>query len=91
MRNILKKKPSYIGVKVCDEWKYFSNFKKWFDENYRWDLVEKDIMVELDKDLFSDDNGKIYIPDTCIFLPRKINAMMKRVKSNSTSNVNGVS
>lgn len=25
---------AYADCSVCEEWKYFSNFKKWFDENY---------------------------------------------------------
>ena len=39
-----KKRPTYIGCKVHKEWLYFSNFKKWFDENY----IEG---YELDKDI----------------------------------------
>lgn len=29
-----EKEPSYIDCSVCEEWLLFSNFKKWFDENY---------------------------------------------------------
>lgn len=26
--------PTYKGCTICEEWKYFSNFKRWFDEHY---------------------------------------------------------
>lgn len=58
--------PTYIGCTVCDEWLYFSNFKKWFEKNY----IEGN---HLDKDLLSPGNGKIYSPETCCFLPRQLN------------------
>lgn len=68
---------TYQGCTVCDEWKHASNFKKWFDENY----VEG---YDLDKDLLCN-GSKIYSPDTCCFVPHKINMMIiktnkKRVK-----------
>lgn len=77
------------GVKVCDKWLYFSNFKKWFDENYRYDLVEQGIKIALDKDLMSN-NSKIYSPQTCMFLPEKINSFISNVKSSNTSGFTGV-
>ena len=51
------------GVIVCEEWKLFSNFKRWFDENY----IEG---YEIDKDL---GGGKIYSPETCRFISKKEN------------------
>lgn len=88
--NNLKARPTYKDVKVCDEWLYFSNFKKWFDENYRFDLEEQGIKLELDKDLLSD-NNKIYSPDTCIFLPSQINSFISDRTSNNKSGFVGVS
>ena len=56
--------PTYIGVKVCDEWLSFMAFRKWWIENQvdGW---------QLDKDLLSDD--RIYSPNTCIFVPSWLN------------------
>lgn len=56
--------PTYIGVKVCDEWLSFMTFRNWWVENQvdGW---------QLDKDLLTDDG--IYSPDTCIFVPRWMN------------------
>lgn len=60
--------PTYRGCTVCDEWLYFSNFKKWFDENY----VEG---YQLDKDILAQEN-KVYSPKTCCFVPIRINSML---------------
>ena len=56
---------TYVGCTVCEEWKYLSNFKKWFDENY----IEG---FDLDKDILVKGN-KIYSPDTSVFVPKHIN------------------
>lgn len=61
----LAKYPTYIGCSVCEEWRYFTNFKKWFDENYIDGYA-------LDKDLLVQGN-KIYSPETCCFVPQYIN------------------
>lgn len=59
---------SYRDVGVCEEWYYFSNFKKWFDENY----VEG---YSLDKDILVKGN-RIYSPETCCFVPQEINMLV---------------
>lgn len=69
----LVKKPSYKNCYVCDEWLKFSNFKKWFDENYIKNYC-------LDKDLFSDVD-KIYSPQTCCFIPMEINCFLVKSKN----------
>lgn len=63
-----KYKPTYIGCYVCDEWKYFSNFEKWFEENYQEGFVlDKDILVK---------GNKEYAPDKCCFVPAYINGLL---------------
>lgn len=64
-----KNKPTYEGCTVCDEWLYFSNFKKWFDENY----IEG---FQLDKDIIIRGN-KVYSPETCCFVPKEINIIFQ--------------
>ena len=60
-----KKQQTYIGCCVCDEWHLFSNFKRWFDENYiEGYALDKDILVQ---------GNKVYSPQTCCFVPRHIN------------------
>lgn len=62
-----KKRPSYIGCSVTEEWYKLSNFKIWYEENNvdGW---------HLDKDLLIPKN-KIYSPDTCVFVPTNINSL----------------
>lgn len=61
---------SYVDVDVCEEWHDFEKFDKWFDANYRDGL-------QLDKDLLCKDK-KIYSPETCCFLPQKINTTLHK-------------
>ena len=74
-----KRNPNYIGCEVCEEWRLYSNFKKWFDENY-YTLEDED--VQLDKDLICNNLGlesKLYSPTTCLFLPKGINVKLIRL------------
>lgn len=66
--------PTYRDCIVCEEWLYYPNFKKWYDDNYY--EVEGQRM-ELDKDILYKDN-KIYSPNTCIFVPHNINSMITK-------------
>ena len=68
-----EKTPTYKGCSVCEEWRSFDNFLKWFNDpsnGYREGY-------QLDKDLLVQGN-KIYSPETCCFIPQSINAMMTR-------------
>lgn len=60
--------PTYINCRLHEDWKTYSRFKEWFDENY----VEG---YDLDKDLLSQ-GTKIYSPQTCVFLPPEINKVI---------------
>lgn len=73
--------PTYEKVRVCDEWLCYSNFKKWFNENYY--TIDGDT-VALDKDIMQYDS-KIYSPNTCIFVPKSINAMFRTKKQSKTA------
>lgn len=68
----LKLKPTYSDCQVCLDWLHFSSFKKWCESNYINDY-------ELDKDVLCKGN-KIYRPDTCCFIPHKINVIFSRKK-----------
>lgn len=67
----LNKKPTYINCYVCEEWHNFQTFAEWYEENYYEVPNER---VELDKDILIKGN-KIYSPETCILVPRKINIL----------------
>lgn len=62
------KNKAYENSHICEEWFNFQNFAEWCVKNYRdgW---------ELDKDLLS--NEKIYSPNTCCFVPRKLNIQIR--------------
>lgn len=66
------KYPSYIGVVVCESWKCYQNFAKWYYENYvnGWHL-DKDILCK---------ECRIYSPKTCCFVPHKINTLITNNK-----------
>ncbi len=66
--------PTYKDCSVVEEWHNFQNFAAWFEENY----VEG---FELDKDILVKRN-KIYSPETCCFVPKKINYLF--IKCNKT-------
>ena len=65
--------PTYVECMVCNEWLCYANFEKWFDKNYYTIPNEK---ICLDKDILVKGN-KIYSPQTCCFVPQKINNMFE--------------
>lgn len=69
---------TYEFCEVCDEWHNYQNFAEWFNKNYYEIESER---IELDKDIISKDN-KIYSPNMCVFVPRRINSLF--VKNNKT-------
>jgi hypothetical protein len=62
------KQPTYIGIKVCNEWLLFSAFEMWFEDNY----VKG---YELDKDIKSKGN-KVYSPEMCMYVPKQVNTLL---------------
>ncbi len=84
-KNYINTHPTYSNVTVCEEWHNYQNFAKWYDENY----IEG---YELDKDILQQDViNKIYSPETCCFLPKKINGFLTNNQSSNTSGYCGVS
>ena len=63
-----KCKPTYIDCEVCAAWRYYSNFEKWYNENYREGYVlDKDILIQ---------GNRTYSPQTCCFVPPYINGLL---------------
>jgi len=77
------KHPTYKGCTVCEDWHNFQVFGEWFDENYQDGYA-------LDKDLLVPGN-KVYSPETCVFLPQRVNNFLTNNKSSNTSRYPGVS
>lgn len=61
-----EKFPQYVGVKICDEWLAFSNFKSWMEKQ---DWHDK----ELDKDIINQ-GARLYSPETCAFVDKATNS-----------------
>lgn len=76
-----ERQPTYKGCTVCDEWLIFSNFKKWM-ECQDWEGKQ------LDKDLLTEGN-KIYSPENCLFIERKLNNFIEEKKNGNATNLIG--
>jgi len=63
-----EKQPTYTNCYVCGEWLTFSNFRKWMTTQ-DWNGKQ------LDKDLINPGN-KLYSPDSCVFVPLSLNALL---------------
>lgn len=80
------KYPNYSGCTVCNEWLNYTNFKKWYDDNY-YEIKGQRMCV--DKDILHKGN-KIYSPEHCLIVPNNINVIFNVRKGNS-SGFQGVS
>lgn len=64
-------RPTYIGATACEDWKLFTKFRAWM-QNQIWEHEGQ--KLHLDKDVLSADN-KLYSPETCRFVPVYINSL----------------
>jgi len=81
-KEFLIKQPTYKGCSVAKDWHNFQNFGAWFEEHYQEGYA-------LDKDLLVPGN-KVYSPETCIFLPQKLNNFLATQYRSNTSGYTGV-
>jgi len=79
-----KRQPNYRNVTVHKDWHNLQTFGKWFEENY----VEG---YQLDKDLLSVGDNKIYSADTCVFIPMHLNLFLAHKKPKASPLPLGVS
>lgn len=70
----IQQHPTYTGCEVYSLWRNFQVFAGWVDENYY--EIEGERMA-LDKDILCKGN-KIYSPDTCVFVPTRINSLFTK-------------
>jgi len=66
---VQSKHPTYIGIRVCEEWLSFNNFRLWANVSYQNEY-------ELDKDILIP-SSKVYSPETSLFVPRRLNLTLK--------------
>ena len=81
-----KSHPTYEGCTLCKEWLNYQNFAEWFYNNYYEIEGER---IHLDKDILVKGN-KIYSPETCIFVPQRINSLFTKSNNSRGENVLGV-
>lgn len=68
-----RRHPSYSDCIICDEWKDFQIFAKWYDENYKEGFnIDKDILIK---------GNKVYSPETCCVVPKEINLAVMNDKN----------
>lgn len=67
----IEKYPTYKDCIVHDSWHNFQNFAGWFEKNFYQIEGER---ICLDKDILCKGN-KMYSPDTCVFVPSRINTL----------------
>ena len=75
-KSLHKRNPAYIGCSVCPEWCNFQNFASWINSQKNWGKPG----FELDKDIARPGN-KVYCPELCELIPRRINALRMVTKS----------
>ena len=80
-----KKKPTYEGCKVSDNFKSYEYFYEWCNSKVGFDVKGFD----LDKDLLIKGN-KVYSENTCIFIPREINTLLVKRKASRGEHLIGV-
>lgn len=68
---------TYRDCEVCEEWHNYQTFAQWYDENYY--EVGNELMM-LDKDILVKGN-KIYSPETCIYVPSRINNLFTKTNA----------
>ena len=72
---------AYKDVVICKGWLNFQNFARWCEEQKYLNAVDdKGKHYQLDKGILVKGN-RIYSPETCCFVPQKVNALLISVKA----------
>ena len=63
---------AYVDITCCDEWLLYENFYEWMHKQVNFNNWLYDDDWAIDKDILIKGN-KIYSPETCLLVPRKVN------------------
>lgn len=69
--------PAYIGCMVDDRFLKFQYFAEWCNQQPEFNTPD----FVLDKDILSN-HGKLYSPETCSFIPARLNKLLNHNRSN---------
>ena len=70
------------GVTVSENWLNFSNFKKWWQDNY-YDIGDEGLVI--DKDILVP-NNKVYDSETCLIVPVSFNSIFAGITKEYKNN-----
>lgn len=83
-------KPTYVGCKFEPTWDSFDVFIEWADKQVGFlSKDEEDNYFPLDKDILGGDI-KLYSPETCAFVPKRINSFFSRLDGTDNGLPKGV-
>ena len=88
--NSKKKRPTYEGCKVSENFKSYEYFYEWCHSQIGFDNDGNENPFHLDKDLLIKGN-KIYSESTCVFIPSEINSLLTKCTASRGKHLIGVS
>ena len=85
-----KRRPTYEGCEVSDNFKNYEYFYEWCNKQIGFTNEGNENPFHLDKDLLIKGN-KVYSEDTCVFIPAEINTLLIKCEATRGEHLIGVS